>query len=518
MSTPRGRNPVKAMWRYIPIAVLLSACGRDIERSAELMDLDAPVLAAELAAGRVTAEQVTLAALERIAAIDDSGPMLNAIIELNSDALAIARDLDQRFMRDGPVGPLHGVPVAIKANIDTADNMATSAGSLALAGHYASEDAELVERLRAAGAVIVAKTNLSEWANFRGTSSSSGWSSLGGQTKNPYVLDRTPCGSSSGSAVAVAARILPLAVGTETDGSIVCPAAINGIVGIKPTHGSVSRQGIIPIAASQDVAGPMARTVRGAALLLAVLQGSAGSAEALPVQTGREDLSGLRIGVLRDYRGAGTLPRVEAQFDEWVGRLGDAGAELVDPIELALPGSMRDSELEVLLYEFRAGIDAYLAQAGIPVDSLSELVEYNNANAAEVMPYFGQELFEMALVRDDLSDAVYREALAAGRAVRERLQSVFAGRQLDALVAPVTGPAWKIDWENGDAFRLSSSSPAAVSGYPSIAVPGGLIDDLPLAVSFTGPPDSEGSLIEIAAVFEALRGALPEPQFIATGD
>jgi amidase len=480
------------------------------------MDLNAPSLAAELAAGRVTAEQATLAALERIGAIDAAGPMLNAVIELNPDALAIARELDARMKETGPVGPLHGMPVAVKANIDTADSMATTAGSLALANHHAAEDAELIRLLREAGAVVVAKTNLSEWANFRGTNSSSGWSSLGGQTKNPYALDRSPCGSSSGSAVAVAARILPLAVGTETDGSIVCPASVNGIVGIKPTIGSVSQNGIIPIAATQDIAGPMARTVRGAALLLGVLQGRADFFHSIGY---RDDLRGVRIGVLRDYVGAGNDPRVAAAYGQWLALLERAGAELIDPVRLGLPESFRNAELEVLLHEFKAGINAYLADSDIEPDSLRALIDYNSANAGLVMPHFGQELFELAQGRGELNDPVYREALAATRDwLRARLESLFFDTRILALVAPVAGPAWRIDWEEGDTFSISSSSVAAVSGYPSIAVPAGLIEELPVAIAFIGVPDSEELLISIADVFERIRDEVPAPRYLSNVD
>jgi amidase len=482
------------------------------------MDLDAPTLADWLASGRVSAEAVTLAALDRIAELDDAGPMLNAVIELNPDALAIARELDERFADGGPVGPLHGMPVALKANIDTADQMATSAGSLALADHHSGEDAPLVAQLRAAGAVIIAKTNLSEWANFRGDNSSSGWSSLGGQTKNPHVLDRSPCGSSSGSAVAVAALMLPLAVGTETDGSIVCPAAVNGIVGIKPTHDSVAREGIIPIAASQDVAGPFARTVEGAAMLLAALRDPGNSGPALRIPVAPADVSQIRIGVLRDYFGAGDLEPVEAEFSRWLEQLDAAGAALFDPVELALPETLRTSEFEVLLYEFYDGINAYLEQADAPIASLEQLIEFNLANADAVMPHFGQELFVAAEERGNSQRDVYRDALAESAEMRERLRSVFQTLRLDALVAPVTGPAWPIDWQNGDEFSLSSSYVAAISGFPSVAVPAGQTESLPLSIAFIGLPDTEADLIEIAAAFEVLRGPLSAPEFIATID
>ncbi|HEX7082362.1 MAG TPA: amidase family protein, partial [Gammaproteobacteria bacterium] len=365
------------------------------------LDLDAPALAEALGSGRVSAERLTRAALARIAAVDDAGPELNAIIEINPDAIEIARELDRRFAEEGPVGPLHGLPVVLKANIDTGDRIATSAGSIALANHHAAADAEVVARLRAAGAVILAKANLSEWANFRSLQSTSGWSSLGGQTKNPYVLDRNPCGSSSGSAVAVAAGLAPLAVGTETDGSIVCPAGVNGVVGIKPTVGLVSAEGIIPIATSQDTAGPFARTVRGAAMLLAVMRDPAagedprngapattlaGDFRAEPSDSAAlADLAGVRLGVVRDYDGAGADASVEAAFERWLAMLRDAGAELVDPIELRLPAELRAAELEVLLHEFKAGIDRYLAAVEDGPRSLDALIAFNEEHAAEVM-------------------------------------------------------------------------------------------------------------------------------------
>ena len=503
------------------VAVLAAgACTRGPEEvrgpddaDSALLDLDAPALAAELAAGRVSAERVTRAALARIAAVDDAGPTLNAIIEINPDAVAIAQELDRRFAAEGIVGPLHGIPVVLKASIDTADAMATSAGSLALATHRAAVDAELVVRLRAAGAVILAKANLSEWANFRSTRSTSGWSSLGGQTRNPYVLDRNPCGSSSGSAVAVAAGLVPLAVGTETDGSIVCPSGANGIVGIKPTVGLVSQHGIIPIAASQDTAGPMARTVGGAAMLLAVMQTVAPDADAYA--TARADLRGVRLGVVRDFHGAGTNPDVEAELTRSLARLAEAGAELVDPIEVAVPEGAGDAELEVLLYEFKVGIDAYLAGAKTEPGSLEALIAYNSEHAREVMPHFAQELFERALGAVD--EAAYRDALAASQTtMRARLDAVFAEHAVDALVAPTNSPAWKTDWVNGDSFSLSSSDLAAVSGYASVAVPGGLVRGLPVGLAFIGRPESEAQLIEIAAVFERARGPLPRPEFLPT--
>jgi amidase len=500
------------------LAAMIAAlgCTREPPPDAEaLLDLDARALAQELAAGRVAAEAITRAVLERIAALDDQGPTLNAIIEVNPDAIDIARELDRRLAAQGPVGSLHGVPVVLKANIDTGDSMATSAGSLALVGHHAAVDADLVVRLREAGAVIVAKANLSEWANFRSLRSTSGWSSLGGQTRNAYVLDRNPCGSSSGSAVAVAAGLAPLAVGTETDGSIVCPAGANAVVGIKPTLGLVSQRGIIPIAASQDTAGPIAQTVAGAALLLAAMHTAPDAPSAYA--TARTDLRGVRLGVVRDYMGAGENAAVEAPFARSLERLEEAGAALVDPIALALPEGVRDAELQVLLYEFKAGIDTYLRAAHVEPGSLEALIAFNEARASEVMPHFGQEIFLMAEQRGDLAGPEYATAVATSQKVmRERLAALFAAHDLDALVAPVNAPAWKTDWANGDAFSLSSSSMAAMSGRPSIAVPAGLVGELPVAIAFVGEPFGEGALIEIAAAFERARGPLPRPKFLPT--
>jgi amidase len=497
-------------------ASLVLACDRRDDPGAAFLDAPVTVLREDLAAGRLTAEAVTRAVLDRIAALDDAGPRLNAIIEINPEAIEIARELDRRFARGGPVGVLHGVPVVVKANIDTADRMATSAGSVALADHHAAADAELVTLLREAGAIIIGKANLSEWANFRGIRSSSGWSSLGGQTHNPYVLDRSPCGSSSGSAVAVAARLVPLAVGTETIGSISCPSAVNGIVGIKPTHGSVSRRGIVPVAATFDVAGPMARTVKGAALLLGALQGRAELAAAIEY---RDDLTGVRIGVLRDYRGAGEAPRMEAAWQRSLATLEGAGAVLVDPIELALSPSVSQSALEVMLFEFKAGINAYLAESALSPGSLAELIEYNSTHAARVLPHFGQEYFAAAQQHGGLDDPAYLEALTGSRGVlRMRLHARFAEAGIDTLVAPVSDPAWEIDWEHGDALSISSSVVAAVSGFPSVVVPAGTVDGLPIATVFIGLPSSESSLIAIAAAFEAARGEQPGPTFIDSLD
>ena len=510
----RSRCRTNGLAGLLFAASFLGACSGETgsEAAGNVLALDAPTLAAEIAAGRLSAESVTQASIDRIAAIDDAGPELNAVIEINPDALMIARELDRRFDASGPVGPLHGLPILLKANIDTSDAMATSAGSIALADHRATADAPFVGRLRAAGAVILGKANLSEWANFRSTSSISGWSSLGGQTRNPYALDRNPCGSSSGSAAAVAARLVPLAVGTETDGSIVCPAAANGVVGVMPTIGRVEQTGIIPIAASQDTAGPIARTVAGAALLLSVMlqipePGLVEASAAAPV-----DLAGFRLGIVRDYTGAGELPPVEAAFAAALETLAATGAALIDPVTLALDPGVRDAEFEVLLFEFRDGINTYLENVRNGPGSLAELIAYNDENSERVMPLFGQDILVAAEARGGLDDPAYTEALASSRdAVRTRLEVIFRELALDALIAPANGPAWTTNPDDDDRFAVSSSGIAAISGYPNIVVPSATIDGLPIAIAFIGPPGTEADLIRIAGTFEALRGEFPPP-------
>jgi amidase len=491
-------------------SVAIAACARvELEDSA-VVALDAVTLRAELAAGRVSAERVTRAYLARIAALDDAGPALGAVIEINPDAEAIARSLDEQFARSGVTGPLHGVPVLLKANIDTADRMATSAGSLALAEHRAAADAEIVKRLRDAGAVVLGKTNLSEWANFRSSPSTSGWSSLGGQTHNPYVLDRNPCGSSSGSAVAVAAHLAPLAVGTETDGSIVCPAAANGVVGIKPAIGSVSQRGIVPIAHSQDTAGPLARTVADAALLLGVL------GEANDVAYRGLDIHGLRVGVVRDFRGAGLDAAVEASFGATLRRLEGAGVVLVDPVTAALPPEAQRAELTILLAEFKDDLGAYLAGVQSGPSTLEALIEFNAAHADDVMPHFGQSLLLAARDGRGTASEDYARALELVAAARAALAELFRERDVVALVVPINGRAWRTDYAAGDALSVGSSRLAAVSGYPSIAVPADLAADLPLGVALIGRPNDEATLLAIAAAFEQERGPFPEPRFMAT--
>ena len=481
------------------------------QRSLGEVDIDA--LQAMMAAGELTSEQLTSRYLDRIKAIDEAGPALNSIIETNPEALDIAKALDRERAESGPRGPMHGIPVVLKANIDTADRMDTTAGSLALAGHKSPADAFIVSRLRESGAVILAKANLSEWANFRSTMSSSGWSSIGGQTKNPYDLLRNPCGSSSGSAVAVAANLTSVAIGTETDGSIVCPSSVNGIVGIKPSMGLVSRSGIIPIAHSQDIAGPMARTVREAAILLNAIAGrdpadpsTAGFPDVRPDFTAGlkpDALQGARIGVIRNYGGAGNDARVDAILDASVEQLRALGAEIVDSIEIDTEG-MDDAEYEVLLYEFKTDLNAWLANAKAPMGSLADLIAFNAANADRVMPYFQQEIFEAAQAKGPLTEPAYLEALETSqRIARQGLDTALGEHKLDGLIAPTRGAAWMTDHINGDqSSGIYSSSYAAVSGYPSITVPAGYVSGLPIGVSFFGAAFSDGKLIGYAFAFE----------------
>lgn len=451
--------------------------------------------------------------LDRIEAIDRNGPNLNSIIEVNPKAIEIATALDEERTSSGPRGPMHGIPVILKANIDTADDMETTAGSLALKGHRPPEDAFVVKKLRAAGAVILGKANLSEWANFRSDHSSSGWSSIGGQTKNPYDLERNPCGSSSGSAVSVAASLTTVAVGTETDGSVVCPSSENGIVGIKPTLGLVSRSGIIPIAHSQDTAGPMGRTVRDAAVLLTAMVGRDPQdpladtfPDAIPNYAGdlsKDALKGKRIGVYRNYYGAGADARVEQIVTDTIATLKSLGAEIIDPVKVEKEG-MGEAENEVLYYEFKADLNAYLESSGAPMKSLAEIIAFNAAHSDTVMPYFGQEAMLEAQAKGPLTDEQYLEALKASKRIsRNAIDNALQTHKLDALIAPTRGPAWMTDHINGDqSSGISSSSLAAVSGYASITVPAGEVVGLPIGISFIGTAFSDANLIKMAYAFE----------------
>jgi amidase len=498
----------------------------------ELEEATIAELQAGLTSGKYTARSLTERYLARIQALDRTGELpLNSVIELNPDALAIADALDKERKEKGVRGPLHGIPVLIKDNIATADKMQTTAGSLALVGAVPSRDAHVAERLRAAGAVLLGKTNLSEWANFRSTRSSSGWSSRGGQCRNPYALDRTPSGSSSGSGVAVAANLCAVAVGTETDGSIVSPSAANSLVGLKPTVGLVSRAGIIPISHTQDTAGPMTRTVADAAVLLGVLAGvdprdavtAEGRGHIHPDYTkflDPEGLKGARIGVPRE-RFFGYHPATDALVEKALDVMKARGAIVVDaPIPTA--SKLDEPEFEVLLYEFKADLEAYLAELGdkAPVRTLKELMVWNEEHRSTVMPYFGQELFEMAQQKGPLSDKKYRKALEACRKLSraQGIDAVMNKHKLDALVAPTQAPPGPIDLVLGDHWLGSSSTPAAVSGYPTLTVPTGYVHGLPVGLSFIGRAWSEPTLLKLAYAYEQASRVRRPPTFARTVD
>jgi amidase len=478
-----------------------------------------------MGAGKLTSHALVTQYLARIARIDKAGPRVNAVIELNPDAEKIARDLD-RERRAGKVrGPLHGIPVLLKDNIATGDRMSTTAGSLALQGVRAARDAHVAALLRRAGAVILGKTNLSEWANMRSTHSTSGWSARGGLTRNPYALDRNCSGSSSGSAAAMAASLATVAVGTETDGSIVSPASTCGLVGIKPTVGLVSRSGIIPISATQDTAGPMTRSVTDAALLLAAMAGSdpddAATAGGKPADYAaaldRNALRGKRLGVARNFFG------YNVELDGVIGKalavLRAQGAELVD-VEVPNTDKYGDSELQVLLYEFKAGLAAYLRAyaPAAPVANMADVIAFNRRNAGTELKYFGQEHLEQAQAKTGLDSKTYRNALANGRryARKEGIDRVLKQYRLDALVAPTGGPAWLTDFINGDHYSGSFSSPAAVAGYPHITVPAGYVRGLPVGLSFVGTAFTEAPLIGMAYAFEQATNHRRPPTFPTT--
>jgi len=495
----------------------------------ELEEATIADLQAAMAAGQRTAVSLVESYLARIEAVDRRGPTLRSILEINPDAIAIATELDAERRERGPRGPLHGVPIVIKDNIATGDRMETTAGSLALLGAKAGRDAFVVRRLREAGAVILAKTNLSEWANLRSSRSSSGWSGRGGQCANPYVLDRNPCGSSSGTGAAIAASLAAVGVGTETDGSIVCPSHACSLVGIKPTLGLVSRSGIVPIAHSQDTAGPMARTVTDAALLLAALAGgdpddpatehAATAPHELASRLERGALRGARIGVARkgffgyseetDFLIARALRLLEAE-----------GAVLVDPADIPHAGEYDHAELEVLLYEFKADLNAYLAAwaPSAQVRTLKDIIDFNDRMREREMPFFGQDLLERAQEKGPLTEKPYLDALALCRELaRDKgLADIFARERLDAIVAPTGGPPWPTDLINGDHFLGSASTPAAVSGYPSVTVPAGYAYDLPVGLTFIGKPWQDAALIRLAFAFEQASGHRRPPRFLPT--
>jgi len=495
----------------------------------ELDEITISQLADGMSSGKYTARAIAEKYLARIEAIDRHGPALNSVIEINPDALEIAEKLDAERKEKGARGPLHGIPILLKDNLDTADKMMTTAGSLALVGSKPSKDSFVVQRLRAAGAVILGKTNLSEWANIRSTHSTSGWSGRGGQTKNPYALDRNPCGSSSGSGAAVSANLCVAAIGTETDGSIVCPANANGVVGIKPTVGLTSRTGIIPISHTQDGAGPLARTVRDAAIVLGTMVGvdAEDAASSLSQGKGLNDytkfldpkgLNGARIGVVRKY--FGFSDSVDRLMEGSLSVLKSQGAVLVDPVEIETLGKFDESEFTVFLYELKTNLNKYLERLGpsAPVKNLREVIAFNEKNRDKEMPFFGQDIFVHSEAKGPLSEKEYVDALAKNRllARAEGIDAVMDKHKLDALVAPTGNPAWPTDLVNGDHSGGGSSNAAAVAGYPNINVPAGNLWGLPVGLSFFGRAWSEPTLIRLAYAFEQATKARITPKFLPT--
>jgi amidase len=479
--------------------------------------------------GKFTARSLVEKYSARIDEIDKHGPAINSVLELNPDAFSTADQLDQERQAKGPRGPLHGIPVLIKDNIDTADRMMTTAGSLALIGSKPPKDSFVAEKLRAAGAVILGKTNLSEWANIRSSHSTSGWSGRGGLTKNPYALDRNPCGSSSGSGAGVSANLCTAAIGTETDGSIVCPSSSNGIAGIKPTVGLVSRGGIIPISHSQDGAGPMCRTVRDAAIMLGALTGVDPRDSATENSQGKsltdyarfcdpDGLKGARIGVARKYFGFNDA--VDALMEQSLDAMKRQGATLIDPADIETLGKFDESELLVFMYELKADLNAYLATLGpqAPVRTLKEIIDFNDRNRQKEMPYFGQDLFLKADAKGPLTEKAYLDALEKNHqlARTEGIDATMDKYHLDAIVAPTGGPAWITDLVNGDHVAGGSSNAAAVAGYPNINVTAGFISALPVGISFFGRAWSEPTLIRLAFAFEQTVKARHSPRFLST--
>ena len=511
-------------------AAELPAAAAHFERDFEFDEITIDDLQKAFQSGQYSSRSVTEKYLTRIAAIDKAGPKVNSVIELNPDALQIADALDQERKTKGPRGPLHGIPVLIKDNIDTSDHMNTTAGSLALLGSRAANDAFVAAQLRRAGAVILGKTNLSEWANIRSSHSTSGWSGRGGLTRNPYALDRNPCGSSSGTGVAVSANLCVAGVGTETDGSVVCPSSANGLAGLKPTVGLVSRSGIVPISHSQDTAGPMARTVRDVAILLGAMAGTDPQDRATADSQGKllpdytkfldpAGLQGARRGVVRKYFGFNDA--VDQLMDSLIDEMKRAGAEIVDPADIPTIGKFDESELIVFYYELKADLAAYLARrGGSSVKGLKDVIEFNQRNRDREMPYFGQDIFLKSEQKGPLSTKEYLDALALNHQLSrvEGIDFVMDKFKLDALIAPTGGPAWLTDLINGDHSAGGSSSAAAVAGYPNINVTAGYLWGLPVGISFFGRAWSEPTLLKIAYSFEQLTKARQKPRFLPTID
>lgn len=480
-------------------------------------------LGKKLDSGMYSSEQLVELYLKRIENIDKNGPKLNAIIEINPDAVSIAKQMDNERKARKNRGSLHGIPIVIKDNIDTGDKMQTTAGSLAMAENIASSDAFIVKKLREAGAIIIGKTNLSEWANFRSTQSSSGWSSRGGQTKNPYFLDHNPCGSSAGSGVAVSANLCVVAVGTETDGSIVCPASVSGLVGIKPTVGLISRSGIIPISKTQDTAGPMARTVEDAAILLGVLSGIDNKDLITKESKGKNfidytqfldlnALKGKRIGIEKKPQGNNHF--INTLLDNAVNLLKQKGATIIEIDYMDQINALGEAEFEVMQYEFKDGLNHYLSTANAKVKSLKEVIDFNLANEDIAMPFFKQEILETSNLKSGLNDKKYIDALnKSHNGSKKILDSVFLENKLDAICGITMGPACSIDMIYGDRWGYSLTTPAAVSGYPHITVPGGKVYDLPVGLSFFGNSYSEPKLIAMAYAYEQASKNRVKPEF-----
>jgi amidase len=495
----------------------------------ELDEITISELQEGMKSGRFTARSLVGKYSARIAEIDKGGPAVNSVIEMNPDAPAIADALDQERKTKGPRGPLHGIPVLIKDNIATADKMMTTAGSLALVGAKAPKDSFLAQKLRAAGAVILGKTNLSEWANIRSNHSTSGWSGRGGLTKNPYALDRNPCGSSSGTGAGISANLAAAGIGTETDGSIVCPSSSNGLAGIKPTVGLISRSGIIPISHSQDGAGPMCRTVKDAAILLGALTGVDSDDAATAASAGKSQtdyaqycdpngLKGARIGVARKYFGFSEA--VDALMEQSLDAMKKMGATLVDPADIPTLGKFGDSEFTVLLYELKADLNAYLARLNgdVQVKTLKDVIEFNERHHDQELRYFGQDVFIKAEAKGPLTEKEYLDAVAKNHQLArvEGIDALMDKHQLDAVVAPTGGPAWLTDLINGDHVAGGSSNAAAVAGYPNINVTAGYLSGLPVGISFFGRAWSEPTLIKLAYSFEQATKARQAPRFLAT--
>jgi amidase len=530
------RNSIYTLAIGMPGFSLLQSCTREKSETAvttsaqpapgfTLEELTIAELQEKMTKGDLTARSIAEAYLSRIESIDKAGPKLNSVIEVNPEALAIADKLDEERRNNRIRGPLHGIPILIKDNINTADKMMTTAGSLALSGHHPATDAFIVTQLREAGALILGKTNLSEWANFRSSRSSSGWSSRGGQTLNPYVLDRSPCGSSSGSGTAVASNLCAIAIGTETDGSIACPASVNGVVGIKPTVGLWSRSGIIPISESQDTAGPMARTVKDAAILLGALmridpddKAMADRKASAPVDyttfLDANALEGKVIGIDKALLKGHEV--IDVLLEKAIEQMKSAGATVLTVDFKSKFNTVSKDEYERLLFEFKDGLNRYLQKNNAPVKTLAELIEFNNKNADRVMPFFRQEIFEEAQAKGDVTSPEFQALTKRiNSGARSVFKEVFTANKLDAVCGPANGPGWCIDLVNGDFFTgYGMYSPAAIAGYPSVTVPMGFVNGLPIGISFLGEAYSEGKLISIAFAYEQLSKNRAKPEFL----